>query len=155
MHQVEEIHAALQLGEPKAWYWDSDGDEIIGRAVRKESRDTENGPADFLVLDVNGELRSVLVGNKVLISKLNHYRPRRGELVGIRRLGTVEPKTRNGRAYVDFAVYIPGRDDEALDWSMTKALPESDGEIVVTATPSLRRRSRTDDRAASACCRRA
>ena len=47
-------------------------------------------------------------------------------------MGERQPKTANGRPYVDFKVAVGGRENQALEWADTKALPETtiDAEIV-------------------------
>jgi hypothetical protein len=127
----EEIQQALDRGEPEPWIWTDDGSEVVGVALRKERRSTKHGAADFLILEVDGDERSVLVGNEVLIKKLKASQLQAGEWVGIRRLGERQPTTANGRPYIDFKVVVAGRKNQALEWGDTKALPETvDAELV-------------------------
>lgn len=128
---VQQLHDSLDRAEPQPWIWSEHGDEVIGIALRKERRDTKHGETDFLILEVDGIERSVLIGNHVLIGKLKGAHLQAGELVGIRRLGEKQPTTPNGRPYIDFRVAVAGRENDALEWADTKALPETiDAEVI-------------------------
>lgn len=118
----ESIRKQLDQGYPTTWMWEEDGNEVIGKAVRKETAITENGPCDILVLEVDGVLRSVWLMHTALISKLQRMRPKAGDFVGIRWLGQREPKS-GGRPYYDYNVVVHGTGaDNALDWEAPAAL---------------------------------
>jgi hypothetical protein len=125
----DEIRQALDRGEPKPWLWPEDGDEVIGRALYVEHRQTKFGEAAFFVLDVDGDERSILCGNQVLLGKLKGAHLQPGDWVGVRRLG--ERESQNGQTYVDFSVKTLATENRELSFAAAKALPESVTDAVV------------------------
>jgi hypothetical protein len=125
----DEIRKALDRGEPKPWIWDTDGSEIVGRALYVERRQTRHGEPHFLVLDVDGEERSVLAGNQVLLGKLKGLHLVPGDWVGIRRLEKKE--SQNGVEYWNYSVKTLSTEARELSFDKAKALPETvAGEVV-------------------------
>jgi hypothetical protein len=125
----EEIRQALDRGEPKPWIWSEDGDEVIGQAVGVEKRQTRHGEPYFLILVVDGEERSVLAGNQVLLGKLKGLHLQPGDWVGIRRLE--ERESQNGKTYRDYSVKTLQAEARELSFERAKALPETvTGEVV-------------------------
>lgn len=125
---IEQVRKQLDQGYPETWRFDEDGREVIGYAVRKETGQTTNGPCDILVLNVNGELRSIWLMHTALINKLHELRPKAGDLIGIRQLGERQPKSQGGRPYMDYNVVVHGVGGHELTWSETPQLPQ--GEFV-------------------------
>lgn len=119
----DEIRQALDRGEPKPWIWNEDGDEVIGRALGVERRQTKHGEPYFLILEVDGDERSVLAGNQVLLGKLKGLHLQPGDWIGIRRLG--EKQSQNGMTYVDYSVKTLATGQRELSFEHAKALPES------------------------------
>lgn len=44
---------------PRNWRWDEDGDDVVGRYVRIDEAPTSYGEKPIVVLEINGEERSV------------------------------------------------------------------------------------------------
>ena len=119
-----ELSKQLEQGNPRTWMWEEDGTEVIGRAVRKETAMTTEGPCDILVMEVDGELRSIWLMHTALVSKLQRMRPQAGDWVGIKHLGKREPKQAGGRPYYDYNVVVHGVGPAgALNWEAPAALP--------------------------------
>lgn len=128
-----ELSKQLEQGNPATWMWEEDGVEVIGRAVRKETAMTTEGPCDILVLDVDGELRSVWLMHTALVSKLRRLRPQAGDWVGIKHLGKREPK-QGGRPYYDYNVVVHGTGPGgAFNWEAPAELPKGNDEGAVEA----------------------
>jgi hypothetical protein len=97
---------------PRAWDWEADGSELEGAYLAIESAPTAQGKRPILVLEVNGEPRTVWLFHEALVSKFREEleeRPegdlRQGEPIVIKR---GEKKTsQNGRDYVDYRVRFP------------------------------------------------
>jgi hypothetical protein len=125
----EAILEALDRGDAKPWIWDEDGDEVIGRGLRVERRQTRFGEANFLILEVDGSERSILCGNQVLLGKLKGLHLQPGDWVGVRRGD--ERISQNGQTYRDFTVKTLVGESRELSFDRARALPESvDGELV-------------------------
>jgi hypothetical protein len=107
---------AEEREHPESWFWDSDGDSVLGRFIRFDRAPTKDyGMKAILVLDVAGVPRSVWLTATVLFNRVRDEvasRPNRnlepGEQVSIRRLG--KTKGEGGRqGYWKFQVLFPDR----------------------------------------------
>jgi hypothetical protein len=97
---------------PRGWRFDEDGLEVEGRYVKADVGRTANGSAPIIVLDVDGEERSVWCFHTALRNRIadelatrvaGDFNP--GELILIRQ---GEKKTgANDRAYVSYTVRFP------------------------------------------------
>jgi hypothetical protein len=101
---------------PRNWRWDEDGDDVAGRFLGWSVGRTQNyGPKKILILDVDGEPRSVWLFATALENKLKDEvfaRPNAdlnpGERIVIRRGQMVTGKV-TGNEYRDFDVSFPDR----------------------------------------------
>jgi len=96
--------------KPRNWRWDDDGDVVEGAYVELgEAHTRRDGDAKpILVLEVDGEPRTVWLFHKVLRSQLRRELLRRpegefrvGEQIRIERLGEVQPEN-GGNSYVNY-----------------------------------------------------
>jgi hypothetical protein len=97
---------------PRNWLFDEDGLEVEGRYVEITEGTTANGPCPIVVLNVDGERRSVWLFHTAVRNRFADEVARRkdgdltqGELVSIRRGETKE--SAGGRSYVSYAVRFP------------------------------------------------
>jgi hypothetical protein len=109
MNQVDHS-AAVETGYPRAWRWDEDGLVVEGRYVRLDEGITDYGPVPIVVLDVEGEQRSLWLSATALRSRFaDELRRRgdsdfeRGERIRIERAREKKVSS-TGRSYWPFAV---------------------------------------------------
>jgi hypothetical protein len=97
---------------PRTWRFDEDGLEVVGKYVATDEGPTQNGPCPILVLEVDGEERSVWCFHTALRRRIADEIARRssgdltpGETVVIRQ---GESKTsESGRKYVSYYTRFP------------------------------------------------
>jgi hypothetical protein len=101
--------------------WDEDGDLLAGTFVKADRAPTRYGPRTVVVLDVDGEQRSVWLLNEALFNQFKkeiQSRPDRkltlSERVVVQRLGTRESQS-TGHNYVDFRAHFPDRPQPTLE----------------------------------------
>jgi hypothetical protein len=99
---------------PAWWDWDSDGKSIEGAFVRAGTGYTQMGPRPFVVLDHEGDERTVWLHHDVLrnlFAREVHRRPdkmiHRDETVRIWQLEARESQSNAGRSYTDYRVEFP------------------------------------------------
>ena len=95
---------------PRGWRFDEDGPEVSGKFVKFDVGQTkEYGSCPIIILNVNGEERSVWCFHQALRSKFQQEVHRRdleaGETVFIRQVG--EKKSGNQRNYMAYVVQFP------------------------------------------------
>jgi hypothetical protein len=97
---------------PRTWRFDEDGLEVKGRYVEFSEGSTANGLCSIIVLNVDGERRSVWAFHTALRNRLADEVARRcegdltqGELVVIKQGETKQ--SGGGRSYVSYAVRFP------------------------------------------------
>lgn len=84
---------ALDKDFPKSWYFDKDGDSVEGTFVKTDRGNTrEWGVAPIIVLNVNGEERSIWCFHQALRSQVRNAKPKVGDRIAIRQL----PKIKSG-----------------------------------------------------------
>jgi hypothetical protein len=96
---------------------------LVGELVRVDEGHTSYGPAKIVVLRApDGVEWGVWLLHAVLKGEFMRLRPRAGELVAIRYLGTVAP--RDGRAGYEAYRVVVDRADGAADWDSLEGEPE-------------------------------
>jgi hypothetical protein len=121
---------------PRNWRWDDDGDELEGTFLEFDEGPTAYGDKPILVLEVDGEPRSVWLLETAIQSRFADEvakRPARdltvGERIQIRRGDIVTSGT--GRDYRAFKVRFPDRPKRKASEILGKPTgesPESDEE---------------------------
>jgi hypothetical protein len=98
---------------PRWWDWQEDGSPVRGTFVRAGTGYTAQGERPFVVLDVEGEERTVWLLNEVLRNQFArevYRRPSRqievGERIEVWRLGE-RASASSDRRYVNFRVEFP------------------------------------------------
>lgn len=108
---------AGEQGEyPKSWRWQDDGNLVSGRFLRFEQGMTKDfGAKVILVLDIEGEERSVWLTTSVLHNRFRDELERRGsgnlevgERIVIER-GADKVESENGRSYWPHKILFPDR----------------------------------------------
>jgi hypothetical protein len=106
--------AADETDFPRNWRWDEDGDDVEGRHVEFDEGPTAYGDKPILVLEVDGEKRSVWLLETALQSRFADEVRKRptgdltpGERIIIHRGEMVRSGT--GRDYRSFKVRFPDR----------------------------------------------
>jgi hypothetical protein len=107
---------------PRAWMWDDDGNLAVGTFVKVDRAPTRGfGPRTVVVLDIDGEERSLWLLNEALFNQFRtevQSRPDRkltpGERVVAQRLGKRTSES-TGRTYVDFRVAFPDRPPPTIE----------------------------------------
>jgi hypothetical protein len=99
---------------PRTWRWDDDGDTVEGRFIGFDEGPTAYGDKPIVVLQVDGEPRSLWLFDTALVSKFREEvrkRPTRdltaGEQLYIKRGGMITSGT--GRDYRRYDVRFPDR----------------------------------------------
>jgi hypothetical protein len=97
---------------PRTWRFDKDGLEVSGRYVEIGEGTTANGPCPIVVLNADGEHRSIWLFHTAVRNRFADEVARRkdgdltqGELVVIRQGETKE--SGGGRSYVSYSVRFP------------------------------------------------
>lgn len=97
---------------PRGWRFDEDGLEVTGRFVEFDEGVTANGPCPIVVLDVDGEPRSVWLFHTASRSRFADEVARRksgnldvGELVRVRQ--GEQKQGGNGRSYTSYQIRFP------------------------------------------------
>jgi len=110
MNVAQEASASSESGFPRYWDWDEDGLTAAGTYVKIDSAATQFGTKAIIVLEIDGEERSVWVNQEALRSKLGAELERRkardfnlGERLIIRR-GAEKKMSANDRNYWPFAL---------------------------------------------------
>jgi hypothetical protein len=141
LHEDDFAARAAALGEranaahPTTWR-PNDPDKghpqlLVGELVRVDEGHTSYGPAKIVVLRTPaGDEFGVWLLHAVLKGEFLRLRPRTGELVAIRYLGTVPP--RDGRAGYESYRVVVDRADDAADWDSL----EGDVEPAPTSAPA-------------------
>lgn len=121
---------------PRTWRWDQDGESLTGTFVEFDEGPTAYGAKPILVIEIEGERRSVWLLEKAVLSRFADEVATRanrdltpGERVEIRRGDVVTSGT--GREYRSFRVRFPDRPKrKALDILGGSATdePPSEGE---------------------------
>lgn len=101
---------ATESDFPRGWRWDEDGKEVQGTFVKFDLGQTRDyGAQPIVVLNVNGEERSIWAFHTTLKSKFKNEVNRRdlevGERVYIKQIG--EKPGGQGRAYMNYVVTFP------------------------------------------------
>src|SRR5438034_1020679 len=98
---------------PVTWRWDEHGHTIHGLYVRMDEAVTDYGRKAILVLDVDGEERSIWLFDSALVSKFQEQLATRatgdftpGERILIER-GAEKVESANGRRYWPYKVRFP------------------------------------------------
>jgi hypothetical protein len=106
---------------PESWFWDNDGDHVLGRFVRFDRGQTRDyGMKPIIVLDVDGTLRSIWLTGVVLLNRIRDEVAKRpnqnlepGERVSIKRLE--KTKAEGGRqGYWKFQILFPDRPEPTV-----------------------------------------
>ncbi len=99
---------------PRFWDWDEDGKSVEGMFLRANVGYTANGPRPFVVLDVDGDERTIWLLHDVLRNQFArevHRRPNKaidvGETIRIHQLEPRESQTNAGRAYTNYRTEFP------------------------------------------------
>lgn len=95
---------------PRSWRWDDDGRTISGTYERVDSAESEYGRRAIVVINVNGESRSLWLNETALASKFRDELASRaardftaGERITVTK-GAKKVEGGNGRAYWPFSV---------------------------------------------------
>jgi hypothetical protein len=101
---------------PKSWLWAEDGNLISGRFLRFDEGSTRDyGSKPIVVLDVDGQERSIWLTTSVLFNRFRDELERRaskrlevGERIVIER-SAEQVESENGRKYWPFKILFPDR----------------------------------------------
>lgn len=145
--EVQQLHEALDRGEPIPWKFDEDGLRVFGRPRRLEEIKTDYGQATTLILEVDGRERSIIV-TTVLENKLQRLDIQAGEPIGIERDAEKTHPLSGGTAYWDFRVKrIEATQPTQLNWGTKAELPEAVDAEVVEDSYQVRHLPRDDEAA--------
>ena len=107
------MHDSKTSSRPTTWRWDEHGHPIRGTYVRMDEAATDYGRSAIVVLDVDGEERSVWLFEAAIVSKFRDELAKRpsgdftaGERVEIDR-GAEKVESANGRSYWPYRVRFP------------------------------------------------
>jgi hypothetical protein len=107
---------------PKAWLWDEDGETVSGTFVGFTQGQTRNfGRKVIVLLEIEGERRSIWLNNTVLLGKFRdelqdrpEQRLSQGERITITRLGKVDSAEAMG-PYWKFVVLFHDRPEPSVE----------------------------------------
>lgn len=95
---------------PRNWRFDEDGLELVGKYVKSDVGPTANGDCPILVLEIDGEPRTVWCFHTALrrriadeVSRRPHRDLKAGERIVIRQ-GEKKPSAEGGREYIAYFV---------------------------------------------------
>jgi hypothetical protein len=98
---------------PRNWRFDEDGLELVGLYVRSDEGQTANGPCPILILEIDGEERTVWCFHTALRRRIADEVARRpsgdlkkGERVVIRQ-GEKKTTAEGGREYISYFTRFP------------------------------------------------
>lgn len=120
------VQDALDKEFPRTWMFQEDGKQVVGTFVKlDEGMTRQYGACPIIVLNVDGEDRSVWMMHTALRSKLAQLRPAVGDTIAIKQ---GDPRTsKNDMEYYDYRVVnvtTEGEPDSAPDWD--KIAPADD-----------------------------
>lgn len=137
------VREALDAGSPKAWIWDEDGDTCVGTVVSGFIGPTKYGDCKVMVLNVEGEMRSVWLNSTALENQVLRQKPLAGDVIGIRR-GEKRTSSVSGNEYWDFTAYKHGAAGGSLNWgeevaALNSGEPEGQTAAAYTNEPPMSR----------------
>lgn len=104
------VDEMLDQEQPEAWRPETPGDQISGVVLGYSQGMTSYGEKWICNLERNdGTLIAVWLLGGVLQSQFAKMKPRIGETIGVRYLGTVPSKVKGHKPYHDFKVVVVGR----------------------------------------------
>jgi hypothetical protein len=107
---------ATESTNPRTWDWREDGEHVSGLFVRFDEAPTRGyGYKAILILDVDGEQRTVWLFHEALLNQLREEITRRGaddleagEQIDVFRVGDKVSES-SGRTYTDYKAVFPDR----------------------------------------------